>query len=249
MLQNLSPLASLKPRSAFTLTELLVTIGVISVLSALLLSVFSSARKRSQIFTCSSHLKQIGQAIEMYVSDNAGFYPRVYNALNPLDANIACSRWVESIYPYVRKTEVFECPAAPDWMVYETGCPPDMPNLSNRFYPVNFDGAYDLNSPIPENFFERLPNGQWNKGYADKAINQIRYRRPSSTILVIDGDGYFVNPSHKDPPFEGVEGLKECGVDAWHNNGANVCFADGHVKWLSLQSLTKRSLWTLNGSE
>ena len=39
-----------------------------------------------------------------------------------------------------------------------------------------------------------MPTGQWNKGYADKAINQVRYRRPSSTILVLDGDGYLVMP-------------------------------------------------------
>lgn len=246
MLRKIQLSTSQKPRRAFTLVELLVAIGIVCVLSALLFSVLSSARKRSQTFTCASHLKQIGQAIEMYVNDNAGFYPRVWSSPS-LSSN--CSLWVERIYPYVRKAEIFECPAAPDWLTYETGCPPDMENAADPFRRVNFDGAYDLNSPVPENFFEKMPTGQWNKGYADKAINQVRYRRPSSTILVLDGDGYFVNPSHKDPPYEGIEGLKDCGVDAWHNNGANVCFADGHVKWLSLQALTKRSLWTLGGAE
>ena len=91
----------------------------------------------------------------MYVNDSAGFYPRVYEF--PV-ANSPCSLWVGRIYPYVRKTEVFECPAAPDWLIYETGCPPDVDNSADPFRRVNFDGAYDLHSPIPENFFKKNAN-------------------------------------------------------------------------------------------
>ena len=248
MFRNTAPPLSEKScsRCAFTLVELLVALGVLAVLAALLFPVLNGARNRSRSMTCASNLKQIGHAIEIYVQDNRGFYPRIYN---PPAVNSPCSRWVASLYPYVRKTQAFECPSAPEWLTYELGCPPDVPNPVDPFRLVNFDGAYDLNSPIPENFFERMSTGQWNKGYADKALHQTAYRRPSSTILVLDGDGYWVNPSRQNPPYEGVEGLKNCGVDAPHNNGANVCFADGHVKWMSMQALTKRSLWTTGGPE
>lgn len=237
-------------RCAFTLVELLIALGIIAALAALLFPVFNGAKKRSQTATCASNLKQIGQAIEMYVNDNRGFYPRIWNF--PSNDNSPCSKWVERIYPYVRKTQIFECPAAPEGLTYELGCPPDAPGVGT-IWVTTFDGAYDLNSPMPDNFFRLNPHPsgllQPSMGYANKALHQVDYRRPGSTILVLDGDGYFVNPAREDPPYEGVEGLKKCGVDAWHNNGANVCFADGHVKWMSLQSLTKRSLWTLGGPE
>ena len=246
MFRKLPPLSLKTPRCAFTLVELLIVLGIVGVLAALLFPVFSGVRKRAQTLTCASNLKQIGQAIEMYVQDNRGFYPRIYEFPVP---NSPCSLWVERIYPYVKKPQIFECPAAPEYLTYELGCPPDVPNPENPARPINFDGAYDLNSPLADNYFEILPNGTQQMGYSYKALHQTHYRRPSSTILVLDGDGYFVNPTRQVPPFDGVEGLKKCGVDAWHSNGANVCFVDGHVKWMSLQSLTKRSLWTLGGPE
>jgi prepilin-type N-terminal cleavage/methylation domain-containing protein len=64
------------PRRAFTLVELLVVIGIITLLIAILLPAGLSARERARRTVCSSNLRQIGQAMKMYANDNKGQYPR-----------------------------------------------------------------------------------------------------------------------------------------------------------------------------
>lgn len=63
-------------RRAFTLTEILVVLGIIGLLSAIAFPVFNSARRRAYQATCSSNLKQIGLAISLYQQDYDGLFPR-----------------------------------------------------------------------------------------------------------------------------------------------------------------------------
>jgi prepilin-type N-terminal cleavage/methylation domain-containing protein/prepilin-type processing-associated H-X9-DG protein len=61
---------------AFTLVELLVTIGVIGILAALLLSSLGRAKASAQAITCLNNLKQWGQATLLFVADNNDFLPK-----------------------------------------------------------------------------------------------------------------------------------------------------------------------------
>jgi prepilin-type N-terminal cleavage/methylation domain-containing protein/prepilin-type processing-associated H-X9-DG protein len=64
------------PRAAgagFTLVELLVVIAIIGVLIALLLPAVQAARESSRRATCQEHMRQIGVAIQNYVSANKKF--------------------------------------------------------------------------------------------------------------------------------------------------------------------------------
>jgi prepilin-type N-terminal cleavage/methylation domain-containing protein/prepilin-type processing-associated H-X9-DG protein len=62
-------------RTAFTLVELLVVIGIIAILVAILLPALNKARQAAQETQCMSALRQFGFGFQVYADANQGFLP------------------------------------------------------------------------------------------------------------------------------------------------------------------------------
>lgn len=104
-------------RKGFTLIELLVVIAIIAILAAILFPVFVKAKESARTASCASNLKQMGQAIGMYVDDNQGSYPRSARLrypgeplMHPLQDRNYVS-WDIAIFRYVKNLRVFVCPS------------------------------------------------------------------------------------------------------------------------------------------
>ncbi|RYZ80435.1 MAG: DUF1559 domain-containing protein, partial [Proteobacteria bacterium] len=164
----------------FTLIEILVVIAVVALLAAVLLPVFNRVKATGRRATCASNLRQIGMALSQYAQDTR-FYPRIDpNAFND---GKRCSPWADKIFPYLKSERVFECPSF-EYGAYRSDCP--APDKSDPEHPISFSGSYDLN--FPESSYKRdLESGEMQMGVSLRPISALRWTRPSSTILVLDG--------------------------------------------------------------
>jgi prepilin-type N-terminal cleavage/methylation domain-containing protein/prepilin-type processing-associated H-X9-DG protein len=103
----------MKSRKAFTLTELLVVLGIIALLVGILLPVVARAQKQGKIVACKAQLQNIGAAVQMYLNQNRHRYPPA--SLFPSVRNPPAGEprpITEFLRPHVGGTiGVFHCPA------------------------------------------------------------------------------------------------------------------------------------------
>ena len=75
MRNSRSDSAHQRVKPGFTLVELLVVIGIIALLISILLPALSKARAQASSVACQANLRQIGQLIQIYTSEDKGILP------------------------------------------------------------------------------------------------------------------------------------------------------------------------------
>ncbi|MCE9530022.1 MAG: DUF1559 domain-containing protein [Planctomycetes bacterium] len=107
----------LKHKTAFTLVELLVVIGIIALLISILLPSLNKAREQANKTNCLANLRTIGQGMRMYAND---FRDRLPNS-NPIGISSQGAAYNEINYVMVeffkqdaRAAGTFHCPSDAD---------------------------------------------------------------------------------------------------------------------------------------
>jgi len=218
--------------SGFTLIELLVVIAIIAILAAILFPVFAQAREKARTASCSSNAKQLGLAVLMYKQDYDEKFP--FGGWRPND--LGTNEWQNTTIPYIKNKGVFRCPSTTD-LDEDNSKPTEW--LWNR-NPVN----YLYNNQLGRN----------HQPLGDSAVNA-----PASCWMLMDGHSDWGCPNnacvgvdwqgrpnttwlYEDTTF-GADASLLTGWLSWqgftwglprHNGGGNVCFADGHVKYIKM---------------
>ena len=118
-------------KKAFTLVEILFVLVIIGLLSAIVLSIYTSTRSRSNETVCVSNLRQIGLGIKMYENDY-GDLPRKFETLYPV---------------YVSDKRVFRCP---QWEARISTASPDKQKHANLLTRYTYE-------PEDAQFWQHLP--------------------------------------------------------------------------------------------
>ncbi|MCC7491607.1 MAG: DUF1559 domain-containing protein [Fimbriimonadaceae bacterium] len=206
----------------FTLIELLVVIAIIAILAAILFPVFAKAREKARQSSCASNEKQLGLAFMQYKQDYDEKWPAVYNDHSGSGLRLI---WGQVITPYIKNNQVFACPSAN----IDTST-----NIQNTRYQMNMTHGWSW------------PEGTNNTGNYPFPIADSQIGNPAEFMLLLESSNAWYNHWSPQAGWDATgtdnSGLYLLGVLGEtcyprHNQGLNITYTDGHVKWSSTNSL------------
>jgi len=183
-------------RRGFTLIELLVVIAIIAILAAILFPVFAQAKAAAKKTQSISNLKQLGTAVNIYLSSNEDLFPLAFLNYDPeggynwnrfipvpatqLEPNApswkkeAAAIFVyNSVQPYAKSTALMSCPSGQELKTTGTFGPAAQPKgLPNITYTYNgllhgyAQGSIESGSTVPLFWHGHGRRSLYGYGYA-----------------------------------------------------------------------------------
>ncbi len=242
-----------KKDCAFTLVELLVVIAIIAILAALLLAAISQAKTRAQRIQCANNVRQLGQAMQEFVTDNHT-YPLPANSLHDGNNPEHLYSWVLTIQRELSGIEnstnnriiwwhqdVWQCPSA-----IKPSTEQEIVKYQN-YTSYGYNG-YGLSGQTETNSLGLGGRYIESASHSSLAppVSESEVASPSDMMAI--GDGFWdVNGIIRDGSMilwrtysaENTEALFGSTKQSYarHQGKANVVFCDGHVESPTLQFL------------
>ena len=199
----------------FSLIELLVVLTIIAALVAIVLAALGQVQERGRKATCQSNLRQVALAMQQYVQDNDGAYPRAYGAEAGADGAPVAADWNHLILPYIKTVSIFHCPTSPNDAPNKIGVPlAQQAKVNDYEYNARRLNLWPRTGP---------------KGVNESLLGQTAtlWLNADSGWMSLDGEYHYLRR---------VEATS-CGRAAvgatLHSGGGNYSFLDGHVQWLT----------------
>ena len=213
-------------RRGFTLIELLVVIAIIAILAAILFPVFGAAKEKARLVACLSNVKQIGNALTMYVDNNDNTFMACPYAASTT-VYYPKKFWTMLLEPYTKSQKVFSCPSIKksqqSWGQYQ-------PNGRHPQYDVSYA-------------IMRLLGAAPNTA-TPRATKMSDISKPSKTGLILDGLEHFQDwgawvktpgsNSYRTYFCRSKEGSSWSYGLPVHDNGCCFVYADGHARFVSV---------------
>jgi prepilin-type processing-associated H-X9-DG protein/prepilin-type N-terminal cleavage/methylation domain-containing protein len=243
-------------RTAFTLVELLVVIGIIAILISMLLPALNKVRQTAWRIDCQSQMKQVAYGMLMYANENKGCLPPLWGRAPTGSEDTAVQdNWISLIAPYVSPSPGTGLNASMGAIKLFT-CPAYWPTAGNYPGPggVGVQRTYVLNY-TSDNYFHS--GGRLYPWYGMAGVNLGRIKQSSERGMIFEW-WYIISPLNlalykndsttwsigDDLTFPllkpGISNpysyLNKAPHSSGSSYGANVAYCDGHVAWMLYDS-------------
>jgi len=220
-------------KKAFTLIELLVVIAIISLLMGILIPCLGKARQLAYKITCTSNLRQIGFALELYQDDNNAYGP--FLGVDPSTYPIPQHETPEQMLsPYLsQEWAVWNCPADTEER-REIWYPLADPNLPDKMLNI----SYVWSEPLLQGFYP----GHYPENVNGTTWKRVKYDYLKGALLA-DGNRMlnvwnWREALRRDYPLNSLD--QSHGSGNYHQ--VNLLFSDARVEFITCDEESLKTL-------